>query len=70
MTIEEDQTSKNFYKHSETGEVYAIEMLWRGGIVASAGPLDENDLKDLDSYEYTADRNDWLNENNNGMILM
>ena len=65
-----DQTSKDFYKHSETGEIYAIEMLWSSSIVASAGPLDETDLKYLNSYEYTPDRNDWLNENNNEMILM
>jgi hypothetical protein len=44
MTTEEDQTSKDFYRNSDTGEIYAIEMQWKGGIVASAGPLDGNDM--------------------------
>ena len=31
------ETSRNFYKNSETGEVFVIETSWQGGIIASCG---------------------------------
>ncbi len=65
-----DQTSKDFYEHGETGEIYAIERRRTGEIVGSAGPLPENDLKHLDSYDYTPERNDWLNDASDKLILV
>ena len=65
----DQRTSKDFFEHSETGEIYAIESLWSGGVVGSAGPLTEP-LKDPDEYEYTAERNDWLQEQSEKMILI
>lgn len=65
----EQRTSKDFYRHAETGEIYAIESLWSGGTVGIAGPLTEP-LQDLDEYEYTAGRNDWLKENSDKLILI
>jgi len=64
------KTSKDFYRHSETGEVFAIARTWDGTLVGSYGPLSENDLRDLDSYEYTPDRNDWLKDANDKLILI
>jgi hypothetical protein len=29
----EQRTSKGFYRHSDTGEIFAIENLWSGGTV-------------------------------------
>jgi hypothetical protein len=64
-----NSASKAFYRHVDTGDIYAIERCWDGGIVGSAGPLQENDLKDLDNYEYTADRNGWLMDASDKLIL-
>ncbi len=36
--MKKQRTSKDFYQHSDTGEIYAVERLWSGGIVTSAGP--------------------------------
>ncbi len=35
----EKQTSKDFYKHSETGEIFCIERRWDGVLIGSCGPL-------------------------------
>ena len=48
----EKQTSRDFYKHSETGEIFCIEHRWDGTLLASCGPLSEP-LKDKDDYEIT-----------------
>lgn len=63
------KTSKDFYQHRDTGEVYAIERQWDGTLVGSYGPLTESDLRDLDSYEYTPERNDWLKDASDKLIL-
>lgn len=64
------KTSKSFYRHRDTGEVFAIERQWDGTLVGSCGPLTENDLKDLVSYEYTPERNDWLRDASDKLILI
>lgn len=64
------ETDKDFYRHSETGEIFAVERTWDGEIVGSAGPLAEDALRSLDDYEYKPDRNDWLKDNNDKLILM
>ena len=63
------QTTKQLYKHADTCEVFAIESLWRGGIVGSTPPLTEP-LKELDEYECTPDRNDWLQAQSDKLILI
>lgn len=35
----EKQTSKDFYKHRETGEIFCIERRWDGVLIGSCGPL-------------------------------
>jgi hypothetical protein len=65
----EQRTSKDFYRHS-TGEIYAIEMAWDGTLIGSCGPLTENALKDLDSYDYSPDRNDWIRDQNDKLTLI
>lgn len=64
------KTSKDFYRHRDTGEIFAVERQWDGKVVGSYGPLTENGLKDLDSYEYTPDRNDWLKDASDKLILI
>jgi len=61
-------TTKQFYQHLETGNLYAIERSWDGHIVGSAGPLDEP-LQEPEDYEYTADLNDWLESQNDKLLL-
>ena len=68
--MKKQRTSKDFYQHRDTAEIFAIERKWSGGIVGSAGPLPEDTLSDLDSYEYTPDRNDWLNDASDKLILI
>lgn len=64
------QADKSFYRHSDTGEIFAIKRLWDGTLVGSCGPLPETGLKDLDSYDYTPDKNQWLNDASDKLILM
>ena len=49
----EKQTSKDFYRDSETGDIFCIEKRWDGVLLGSCGPLPEDNLKDLDEYECT-----------------
>ena len=44
-------TIRGFWKHTN-GSIYAIESDTFGRIVGGVGPLDPNDLHDLDEYEY------------------
>jgi len=50
----EKQTSRDFYQHNETGEIFCIERRCDGVLIGSCGPLSEP-LKDLDDYECNAD---------------
>jgi len=50
----ENQTSKYFYQHSETGEIFVIERRWDGVLLGSYGPLSEP-LKGPDDYDCKAD---------------
>ena len=63
------RTSKDFYQHSDTGENYATENLWSGGTVVCAGPLSKP-LKSPDEYEYSAERNDWIQSESDKLILI
>jgi len=64
------QTSKNFYRHVSSGDIYAVEMSWSGHIVGSAGPLAEDALTDLQRFAYAPDKNDWLHSQNDNLILV
>lgn len=64
------RTYKQLYQHVETESVYAIERSWDGQIVGSAGPLVESELKDPDSHDYTTELCDWLESQNDKLILI
>lgn len=52
---------KGFWQHAN-GKVYAIESDTFGKIIGGVGPLDSDDLHDLDDYEYKPAIIDWLVE--------
>ena len=58
----EKQTSKDFYRHSETGEIFIIERRWDGVLIGSCGPLSEP-LKRWYEYEITNKNNLYIQEN-------
>ena len=52
---------KGFWQHIN-GTIYAIKSDSFGNIIGGAGPLDPNNLYDLDEYDYTPAIIDWLQE--------
>lgn len=54
------QTTKKFYKHTGTGDIFVIEMTWNRIVVGSYGPVPADDLKPPESYECTTKLNAWL----------
>jgi hypothetical protein len=65
----ENQTSKYFYRHSETGEIFIIERRWDGVLIGSCSPLSEP-LKRWYEYEITHKNNLWIQENRDRLMLM
>jgi|GEM_PF-4938398 len=65
----QNKTIKHFRLHIETCDVYAIEQRADASLVGSCGPLAEDDLKDLDSYDYSDEQNKWVQENIDRLIL-
>ncbi len=63
------KTIKNFRLHVDTCDIYAIEQRLDAGLVGSYGPLVEDNLKSLNSYDYTDERNTWLQKNTDRLIL-
>ena len=63
------KTIKHFSVHVETGDIYAIEQSSDTGLVDSCGPLAENNLKDLNSYDYNDEQNNWIQKNSDRLIL-
>ena len=63
------KTIKHFRLHVETCDIYAIEQWSDGRLVGSCGPLAEDDLKDLNSYGYSDEQNNWVQENIDRLIL-
>jgi len=53
----------------ERDEIFAIERLWSGGIVASTGPLSKP-LKKPNQYEYNTELIDWIKSQNDKLILL
>lgn len=62
------ETSINFYKNSETGEIFVIETNWQGDVIASCGPL-EAPLQTIDIYELTTEKNTELQAAKDKLIL-
>ena len=53
------QTIKGFWQH-ENGKIYAVESTTLGEIVGGAGPVDPDNLKDLEDYDYRPAIIEWL----------
>ncbi|MHC4623327.1 MAG: hypothetical protein ACYS4W_05425 [Planctomycetota bacterium] len=54
-------TTKGFWQH-ENGRIYAVESTTFGKIVGGAGPLEPDNLLELDQYEYKSAIVDWLED--------
>ena len=52
-------TIKGFWQHAN-GKIYAIESDTFGNILGGFGPLDPDDLLDLEDYDYKQDIIKWL----------
>ncbi len=63
------KTIKHFSIHVETGDIYAIEQSSDARLVGCCGPLAENNLKDLNSYNYSDEQNNWIQKNSDRLIL-
>ncbi len=53
---------KGFWQHVENGCIYAIESTPFGEVIGGIGPLNPDDLLELDDYEYGTRINTWLKE--------
>ncbi|MFC1739706.1 hypothetical protein ACFL1G_11780 [Planctomycetota bacterium] len=51
---------KGFWQDNRTEKIYAVECDSFGKIVGGAGPLDSDNLHDLDDYDYTPAIVGWL----------
>lgn len=58
------------YRHRQTNELYAIRRKGSGEVVGSAGPLDIDQIEDLEALAVTADNNQWIQENAQDLILV
>jgi hypothetical protein len=54
-------TVKGFWQHVN-GKIYAVESDSFGKIIGGVGPLDPNDLRDLEDYDYKPAIVDWLRQ--------
>jgi hypothetical protein len=63
-------TYRQFYQHVVTESIYAIERRLDGTLVGSCGPLSADDLKSPHSYKYTTELNDWLETQNDKLIML
>ena len=52
-------TIKGFWQHTN-GKIYAVESDTFGKIVGGVGPLDPDDLHDLEDYDYKPAITKWL----------
>ena len=52
---------RDFWQH-ENGKIYAVKSDSFGKIIGAVGPLDKNNLKALDSYDYKRVIVDWLTD--------
>ena len=54
-----NNTIRGFWQHAN-GKIYAVECDTFGRILGGVGPLDADDLHDLDHYDYKPAIVDWL----------
>jgi hypothetical protein len=54
-------TVKGLWQHVN-GKIYAVESDSFGRIIGGVGPLDPNDLRDLEDYDYKPAIVDWLRQ--------
>ncbi|MHC4721220.1 MAG: hypothetical protein ACYS6I_00780 [Planctomycetota bacterium] len=54
-------TVKGFWQHVN-GKIYAVESDSFGRIIGGVGPLDPNELRDLEDYDYKPAIVDWLRQ--------
>ncbi len=54
-------TIKGFWQHTN-GKIYAVESDTFGKIVGGFGPLDPDDLHDLEDYDYKPAITKWLSD--------
>jgi hypothetical protein len=54
------QADKGFWQHVETGQIYAVKSTPFGEVLGADGPLNPNDLRDLDSYNYGRKILQWM----------
>ena len=52
---------KGFWQH-KNGKIYAVQSDTFGNITGAAGPLDPDDLRPLDEYEYKPAIIDWISD--------
>jgi hypothetical protein len=52
-------TIKGFWQHTN-GKIYAVQSDTFGKIVGGVGPLDPDDLRDLEEYDYKPAIIKWL----------
>ena len=52
-------TIRGFWQHMN-GKIYAVESDTFGKIIGAVGPLDPNDLQDLDDYDYKPAITGWV----------
>jgi len=54
-------TIKGFWQH-ENGKIYAVQSDTFGNIYGAIGPLDPNNLRNLDEYDYKPAIIDWVKD--------
>jgi len=55
------KTIKGFWQH-ENGKIYAVESTTFGKIIGGVGPLNPDDLRDLEDYDYKPAIKEWLEQ--------
>lgn len=55
------KTVKGFWQHVN-GKIYAVESTSFGEIIGGVGPLDPDNLRDLEEYDYKPAINEWLEQ--------
>ena len=53
-------STKGFWKHADNGKIYAIECTPFGTIIGACGPLDPDNLPNLEEVDYGKDTLIWV----------
>lgn len=54
------KSTKDYWKHTDNGRIYAIECSPFGRILSACGPLDSDNLPALDECEFGQDIMIWI----------